>query len=53
MTLPSLSALLSCVLWGSNRTSFLKCKGIRVFVLILSYLPLAREVMAVLACGAL
>ena len=42
--------LFCCVRMG---TSFLKCKGMREYVLIPSYLPIAREVMAFLACGAL
>ena len=34
-------------------TSFLKCKGMREYARRPSYFPLARKVMAVLACGTL
>ena len=58
VTLPFVSVWLSfrfsmrlfcCVRMG---TSFLKCKGMCEYVLIHLHLPLAREVVAFLACGA-
>ena len=42
---------LFCCVWIG--TSFLKCKGIREYVRIPSYLPLAQGVVAFLTCGAL